>query len=222
MNNIEKNKKVYIKKREKISVRIKTISEIKYLLRNEIPKESLFREYEPQESWYSKKEIISGLHGTKHEARVMVWQEILSRLLIKKGEKLNQEALRWAAVTHDTQRIEDGFDYLHGERSAKWVEKNMKLLVSAETLKTIIYINKWHVPNDSHAPQMTPELAVFKDADALDRVRIEDLNPDMLRYQISKKLLVKAAEDLYRLSKDKSSYSEVIKTAVKLGLVKEK
>jgi hypothetical protein len=44
---------------------------------------------------------------------------------------------------------------------------------------------------------MTPELMCIKDADGLDRVRINDLNPSFLRTETAR-LLVAQAWDLYR------------------------
>lgn len=199
-----------------------SIKEIQSLLKNELPSKSLFDKYKPKLDWYLKKEMMtSALHGVTHEARVMIWQEILSRLLIKQGINLDQEALRWAAATHDTQRTQAiGPDLPHGDSSAQWVENNMASLMPPETLDKVILINKGHVPKDSNET-MTPELAVFKDADGLDRVRIGDLNPNMLRHQISKDLLIKAAQKLFEVTRNASSFDEVITEAIKLGLVSQ-
>ena len=53
----------------------------------------------------------------------------------------------------------------------------------------VAYVCRWHVPNDESAPEMTPELKVFKDADALDRWRIADLDPAYLRTSSARQLL---------------------------------
>ena len=61
------------------------IKEIKTILGNNLPLKSLFENYRPQEKWFLRPLSIKGIHGMSHETRVMIWQEILSRLLINDG-----------------------------------------------------------------------------------------------------------------------------------------
>jgi hypothetical protein len=96
--------------------------EIRRLLGEHLPSRSLFERYRPPIQWFLRPEEIGSIHGINHEARVLIWQELLARLLINDGMILDQEALRWAAVTHDTQRLADGTDFPHGERAALWSE----------------------------------------------------------------------------------------------------
>jgi hypothetical protein len=208
-----------------ISIEETAIREIRRLLGEDLPPQSLFACYKPLDQWFLRQDDIGGIHGINHEARVMVWQEILARLLIKDGMKLDQEALRWAAATHDTQREADGSDYLHGERAAVWVEQTLEHRIPERSLETVVYLNRWHVPRDVYAPRMTPELAVFKDADGLDRVRIDDLNPHFLRHDYAKTLLPHVAQALFDSCEIKQqqagfqNFDSVIDVAVELGLV---
>ncbi len=81
-------------------------------------------------------------------------QELLARILLDSGTvpHLDQEALRWAAVTHDIQRKHDYEALLrnnqaHGIRAAEWVRGRFPRLyphVSRETIEHIAYINYWH------------------------------------------------------------------------------
>ncbi|QBD76000.1 hypothetical protein EPA93_08270 [Ktedonosporobacter rubrisoli] len=202
------------------------LDEVKRLLGENLPTSSLFAAYKPLRDWFARPAEIANIHGIAHEARVMIWQEILARLLIKEGVSLDQEALRWAAATHDLQRLDDGSDFPHGKRAAAWVERNLKQRLPEATLKMVMYLDTWHVPADVHAPAMTPELAVFKDADSLDRVRIYDLDPQYLRWDYSKNLLQYLAQALFMESEARRQPGEVdlfevvIEAAVALGLVR--
>ncbi|MBV9229174.1 MAG: hypothetical protein JOZ18_07660 [Chloroflexi bacterium] len=204
---------------------VQAAAEVRRLLGKNLPSRSLFEQYRPLPQWFLRPDEIGNIHGIKHEARVMVWQELLARLLIRDGKALDQEALRWAAATHDTQRMTDGSDFPHGERAAAWVEQTLRHRIPERSLATVVYLNTWHVPPDISAPYITPELAVFKDADGLDRVRIYDLDPKFLRWGYSKTLLQHLAQALLEGSEEKY-YQEgydlfdcVIAAAIELGIV---
>ena len=200
-------------------------AEVRRLLEDNLPSRSFFEPYRPLRHWFLRPDESENIHGISHEARVLIWQEILARLLIKEGISLDQEALRWAAATHDTQRQDDGTDFPHGERAAVWVQRVFKHRLPAPTLERVMYLNTWHVPPDSWAPTMTAELAVFKDADSLDRVRLYDLDPQFLRWDSSKSLLQYLADALFEGSERKQQregwdvFDAVIETAGELGLV---
>lgn len=180
--------------------------------------------YRPHPKWFLRPASIGSIHGIAHEARVLVWQELLARVLIQEGATLDQEALRWAAVTHDTRRVDDGPDWQHGERAAVWVQQTLQGSIPAASLETVAYLNRWHVPPDASAPAMTPELAVFKDADALDRVRLLNLNLRYLRWEQSQTLLVPLANALLIESMGKQMmgvppFEAVLAAAQDIGLV---
>lgn len=154
-------------------------------------------------------------------ARVFILQELICDELEKQGITVNREVVRWAAATHDVGRIDDGNDLKHGARSAKWIEENLYDQMSAEMLDMATYIVHWHVPPDTEAPEMTTELKVLKDADALDRVRLGDLDTRYLRTDVAKKM-VGLAEDLYQSYLDNKSddaFDAVLKAALSLGVV---
>lgn len=175
---------------------------LKALLQDDLPSRSLLERYRPQQEWFLRPETIDSIHGIMHETRVLIWQELLARILMKDGVVLDQEALRWAAATHDTQRIDDGIDFPHGQRAAVWVHQQLNQTILATSLETVVYLCAWHVPPDTNAPEMTPTLATFKDADGLDRVRLGDLDPRMLRWERSKQLLLPLAEALLEASEE--------------------
>lgn len=181
----------------------------------------LLRDFEPKESWLAHN---SYYHGVGHMTRVFVLQELICDRLAEQGVAINRQALRWASMSHDVGRRDDGIDPEHGRRSAKWIEDNLSDRMSPEMLDVVTYIVHWHVPSDSEAPVMTVELKVLKDADALDRVRLGDLDPSYLRTEPAKGL-IEIAEQLYQLSlpdgstEGKETFVGVLKAAQQLGLV---
>jgi hypothetical protein len=89
-----------------------------------------------------------------------------------------------------------------------------------QQLECLCYCCQWHVPNDHKAPMMSTELACLKDADNLDRVRLDDLDVRYLRTPIAK-ALVPQAKLLYGRSHDKrfqSSWELVRAAALELNL----
>ena len=180
--------------------------------------EQLIRKFEPKSSWLSHD---SELHGVDHMARVFILQELICNKLEGGGVSISREATRWAAMAHDIGRVDDGVDLLHGERSAEWIQKNLSDQMSPEMLDTVTYIVHWHVPPDSKAPVMTTELKVIKDADALDRVRLGDLDVSYLRTDAALEL-VELAEALYQAYMDTKAvraFESVIRAAAHLGLI---
>lgn len=178
----------------------RAIETISTLLNGDFPTLTLLEQYRPQDSWFLHPE--SKIHEAGHLGRALVLQELLSRLQInqQKDVDLDHEALRRSTAIHDVRRIDDGRDLEHGTRTAAWMREHMSSIVPPSTLDRMVYIVSWHVPQDHLAPEMTPELAILKDADGLDRVRLGDLNPAFLRHEYSRILLPTVAEELYLLS----------------------
>lgn len=145
--------------------------------------------YCPLPDWFAHNPY--GIHGMGHAARVLVWANLIAKHLLQRGESLSLEAVRWTAALHDVGRLSDGIDKGHGARSADWVVKHKDLL-PAVLLDRILNCCRWHDTADQQIPLMTPELVCIKDADALDRVRIHDLNPALLRSEAAKTLVVDA------------------------------
>lgn len=181
--------------------------------------EQLLRDFEPKRDWLLHD---SEVHGVDHMARVFILQELICQQLEAEGVKVNRTATRYAAMAHDVGRLDEGRDLDHGRRSAAWMKQHLTDKLSPEDLDTATYIVHWHVPPDNEAPVMTTELQVLKDADGLDRVRLDDLNPSYLRTAAAKNL-VQIAEDLERLShtdtKFPPDFDDVLSAAKDLGLV---
>jgi hypothetical protein len=159
----------------------------------QMPKEDVSI-YRPSPSWFAHNPY--GIHGIGHAARVFVWANWLGR---QSQELLDLEALRWAVVLHDVGRLSDGWDKGHGTRSADWIaehQEKLPLALADEVIERVLHCCRWHETRDEDVPLMTPELKCVKDADGLDRVRIDDLNPDFLRSQPAR-LLVAPAWKLY-------------------------
>ena len=146
------------------------------------------------------------LHGMGHTYRVMTMVYLLGEEL-KLGKK--RDLAFMAAFIHDMARKHDGFCMHHG----KWAAKSKLPLFSDlfinngaanSDLDEIAFAVKNHSlylhPGKSHPYYTT--LALLKDADALDRIRIraDDLNPDYLRFKISHSF-IKTSEKLYYSTK---------------------
>ena len=170
--------------------------------------------YRPLPSWFAHKPY--GIHGIAHAARVLVWANRIGAQLMMDRTDLNIEVVRWSAVLHDVGRLSDGWDAGHGARSAAWVVQhrdNLPVALENEVIEQIQYCCQWHEIKDGDIPIMTQELMCLKDADGLDRVRINDLNPDYLRTRPAR-LLVDQAWSLYRASESANgSWRALLKTA---------
>ncbi len=144
----------------------------------------------------------SELHGQAHVGRVMVHA---FRLLQATGSEAHAAPL-WAAVyLHDLARTHDGRCYVHGERAVKRLETmpELKALFARGGVKPDDYpaietaVSQHSVPDELPATHPHYRLtALLKDADALDRVRLGDLNPEKLRHQVSV-TMVPFAQDLF-------------------------
>ena len=154
--------------------------------------------YRPSPSWFAHNP--HGIHGIGHAARVLVWADSIGRQLQAEGILLSLEAVRWTAVLHDAGRLSDGWDTGHGARSADWVlqnRDNLPFTLPDDLFERVLLCCRSHETSDQDISVMTPELMCIKDADGLDRVRINDLNPSFLRTETAR-LLVAQAWDLYR------------------------
>ncbi len=156
--------------------------------------------YRPSPAWFSHNPY--GIHGIGHAGRVFVWANQIGRQMAPATMSL--EVVRWAAVLHDVGRISDGRDQGHGKRSAEWIKKNRNTLqmdMDDELLERVLYCCTMHDTADEEIGLLTEELKCLKDADGLDRVRINDLNPDFLRTEFARSL-VDPAWDLFRATED--------------------
>jgi HD superfamily phosphodiesterase len=147
-----------------------------------------------------------GIHGIDHTKRVIFFVELLASL--ENLDEPERNILSIAAVYHDIGRTNDGVDPTHGYASFMKA-KQMDLMKAEipEDYNAVKYLIETHCINDKDAFSLVRDYAVnepdrakrllmvFKDADGLDRVRINDLNPAMLRLPVSRGL-VQIAEEL--------------------------
>lgn len=146
----------------------------------------------------------NGIHGDFHAKRVLFLVLSLSKLedLAPKEEDL----LVQSAIYHDIGRVFDDICYEHGIKSYEIIEENNFLngysLEDKETIRYIIEnhcindnnfipIDRYNIKNKNRAINL---LNIFKDADGLDRLRINDLDTDFLRTTSAKDLIVVASQ----------------------------
>ena len=144
----------------------------------------------------------STMHGQGHVARVMVHA---FRLLRATGH--HDETTRlWASVfLHDLARTHDGRCHVHGGNAWKrleteeWLQQRLALAgITVEEHAVIATAVTMHSKSEE-LEQTDPHwrlTALLKDADALDRVRIRDLDPRYLRFKESRGM-VTFAEELF-------------------------
>ena len=155
--------------------------------------------YMPRPEWFARPDI-RGIHGIGHIGRVVVWSSVIATRL---EASINHDVLLWAAGLHDVRRLDDGIDPGHGVRAAFWATTVFPCLCPdvAATLDLAFVANlcRWHDVTDRQVTHWPDELRVLKDADALDRARLGDLDPDRLRLPVSHELIA-PAQVLWRQS----------------------
>jgi hypothetical protein len=150
-----------------------------------------------------------GIHGIMHTRRVLLLNIIISLLQGCSEKQLN--ILCTAALYHDIGRINDNVDPQHGRESFRKTQ-HLGLLTGVDLSEGQIlkFIIENHCIRDSQAREHLPNYGlgdgkeresqylfdIFKDADGLDRVRINDLDSRQLRTVQGKKLIM-VARQLY-------------------------
>jgi len=157
-----------------------------------------------EQSWFDRPDGASGahgIHGTGHTRRVLTHAlEIASALEVAAWER---KAVELAAGWHDIGRTNDGVDYYHGAKSAgKVVGLGLHQGIDAAVLEVALFAVTHHSGGEQHAESAAlrtrdadAALKVFrvlKDADALDRVRLGDLDVSYLRFGVSHEYLERA------------------------------
>jgi hypothetical protein len=171
---------------------------------------SQFFERFPRVEWFLR-QPPSNMHGLGHTARVMVWAAVLAS-----GTPWLSQAV-WAAACHDLRRQDDGRDWEHGPRAAEWIDQYLSPShpLPVYFLEPVSLAVRWHCKPDHLIEWDHPLIRILKDADGLDRVRLEDLNPDYLRLPFSKGW-IPFAEQLYRQSQLTQSPAEIFRAAVQI------
>lgn len=160
-------------------------------------------------SWFLRPDGVDGsrgIHGIGHTLRVWVHADALaSDLGLPEWER---EAVSLAATWHDIGRTDDAADYYHGGKSAgKVVGLGLHQGVDPLVLDLALFAVTWHCGDEGYAANAARwtcdeeaamrVLSVLKDADALDRVRLGDLDESWLRFAPSY-LRVERAWELLR------------------------
>ncbi|MDK9700952.1 MAG: hypothetical protein OEM52_12460 [bacterium] len=155
------------------------------------------------------------LHDRRHIGRVLINAWMLLDLLQKKEYTIPL----WATVyLHDIAREHDGVSYHHGQDAIDKLDANSDLQsflqdvgIADEDWPAIRSAVSYHSWPHSLEPERTHEywmlIAMLKDADALDRIRIGDMNPNLLRFPESR-WLVPFAISLYHRTKDMDGTDE--------------
>jgi len=144
----------------------------------------------------------STLHGQAHVARVMVH----AIHLVEATRRYEHGARLWAAVfLHDIARLHDGVCHRHGPDAAQRLREEPALqqrlteagLTVADYPAIEAAVTAHSAPKDvlMDHPHW-PIIALLKDADGLDRVRLGDLDPERLRHSEAKGM-VRFAQALF-------------------------
>ena len=150
----------------------------------------------------------SSIHGISHVRRVLIHAQAIASARDIDPDWF--ESLVLAAAWHDIGRKHDGREPEHGPNSvAKAKALGLGHGVDPLVLTRTFFAMEWHSVSDYHAldhaatvdPKARPEIGtmlrvlwLLKDADGLDRVRIQDLDPSQLRYEESLKFVDRAWE----------------------------
>jgi hypothetical protein len=148
-----------------------------------------------------------GIHALSHTKRVLLLSLTISYLEKYCGEDRNLLGL--ASIYHDIGRETDGYDPDHGIASYhKLISENLLVSVNSHDQEILKFLVQNHAIPDQSANKKLNQYdlidtdrtlrlyGAFKDADGLDRVRINDLNPEYLRTGSAHRLLM-AAHQLY-------------------------
>ena len=135
----------------------------------------------------------SPIHGLGHIERVLLFGG-----LIAMGNQCNEADTRLlltACSYHDIGRVNDALDDDHGKRSAQMLPD--VITMPAEDMVFVQAAIYAHSINDTLMEEVIRNYGIFdkqralniarmlKDADALDRVRVSDLDPSFLRFPCS-------------------------------------
>lgn len=150
-----------------------------------------------------------GYHGTLHSKRVLLLTLSIAYLEGIKNEPLL--ALCDMAAFHDVGRETEGVEPDHGVKSwNKVIAKSLLESSTKEYIDIVEFVIKAHDEGDKKAKKRLQNMLKIKnkalslklyniicDADSLDRVRFNDLDPSYLRTDSAKKLIIFAKNCLH-------------------------
>lgn len=159
-----------------------------------------------------KFQMDSNLHDRIHSKRVLLLCLIMAELL--RLPHADIETLAWAAVYHDTKRINDDVEPGHGKRAAQYYrnhcpgsyDKVTNLIIHYHSLsdKKGYEAIAREIQGQEAQERATRLYNIFKDADALDRLRLgglKEIDVRMLRNPVARELTL-AARLIYNQMKD--------------------
>jgi HD superfamily phosphodiesterase len=179
-----------------------------------------FSDFSLQSSQFDQQ---SHLHGIKHTYRVMLH---CLRLGILTSKIKEAKVAFFGAYIHDMARTHDGYDTVHGANSVKhklpfYTPLFNKHGATEDDIKVINQIVTHHsLPGElPKSDDLFPTLAILKDADALDRIRLGqfDLDPKYLRHEEAH-TSISFGKELYYATHpiNVSSFIQVLNTALEL------
>ena len=161
-------------------------------------------EYEKHQNMISPEYFLNpyGIHGVLHTRRVLQHSILLA--CMNNLSPLEKNILYTAVAYHDIGRTCDGIDPTHGLKGWRKAEL-LELIKMQDISHTSIakYIITNHSIDDDYihnyqdgkcSDNVKLYLQLMKDSDALDRIRINDLDERYLRNQYSKSLVPFAQE----------------------------
>lgn len=142
-----------------------------------------------------KKEYLyqSHIHGVAHIERVLLFGGLIA--MQNHCNEEDTKLLLTACSYHDIGRIDDSLDDDHGRRSSEKLPSVISL--SSEDMAIVQAAIYSHSIDDSRMENVIASFGILdkarairiakmlKDADALDRVRVYDLDPNYLRFPCS-------------------------------------
>lgn len=140
----------------------------------------------------------SPVHGQNHNERVLLYGCMIG--WHEGFDDADMRILCDGCAYHDIGRVDDEVDDFHGQRSADRIHHVLSY-ENEQELRILRSIMEAHSKNDKLMPVIFSARGVedharalriaraLKDADALDRVRVDKLDPSYLRYDYSKTLV---------------------------------
>lgn len=203
---------------------------VKKELGEDFPSRSEFLSFEPADGLFQYGK--DGYHGKNHAGRALLLGLLLSKILQKKNPtaQINQPVIGFCLALHDTHRKEVSDDPDHGIRAADWYESSDGI-IPEEIKPHVLTIMRIHdVPTSDLLPeQQTLELQVVKDADKLERVRLngntvsqhERLDPNRLFFQTLSPNMIPIAKELFQKTQSKEeAFASIADAAITLGILK--
>lgn len=163
--------------------------------------------YEVYNNIYEEELYKSEVHGIKHNERVMLLGFFIGNRLRLSNEEMR--LLLYGCMYHDIGRENDLEDRSHGYRGSKKIENLipdfdnyqkdfLEIMITLHSIDDYNFekLSKYYCIKEKDKQTLERLCKILKDADALDRVRLQsnDLDTSFLRFQISKCLLLASCE----------------------------